>query len=163
METTLIILKPDAVQRGLLGSIVSRIEAKGLKIVGMKMVMLDERQLKVHYSHLTQRSFYPEIAEFMRRTPVVALCAEGLDCVAVVRRLCGITLAREAEPGTIRGDMAMSVQTNLVHASDSVEAAEVELGRLFEKEELFDYALLLEDYLYAYRERGLPFPYPENS
>jgi nucleoside-diphosphate kinase len=153
MERSLILLKPDAVQRGLLGTIISRIEGKGLKFVGMKMMQLDDEILASHYSHLITEPFYPDIAHFMQLTPVVAICIEGLDCVNTVRRICGITLAREAEPGTIRGELAMSVQTNLIHASDSVETAEREIERFFEKDELFDYRRALTEYIYSPTER----------
>src|SRR5579859_4666181 len=134
VERSLVLLKPDAVQRGLLGTIISRLENKGLKLVGVKMMQLDEAILANHYSHLTDKPFYPDIAAFMRLTPVVAICAEGLDCVDTLRRVCGITKAREADPGTIRGDLAMSIQANLIHASDSVESAEQEVERFFRKE-----------------------------
>jgi nucleoside-diphosphate kinase len=152
VERSLVLLKPDAVQRGLLGKIISRLEQKGLKIIGMKMMGLNDQILAEHYAHLASRPFYPELAEFMQSTPIVALCAEGVDCVATLRRICGITMAREAAAGTIRGDLAMSVQGNLVHASDSTENAEVEIRRFFVKEELFDYHLLLENYIYSSHE-----------
>jgi nucleoside-diphosphate kinase len=154
VERSLVLLKPDAVQRGLLGTIISRLENKGLKLVGIKMMQLDEDILANHYSHLTDKPFYPDIADFMRLTPVVAICVEGLDCVDTLRRICGVTLAREADPGTIRGDLSMSVQANLIHASDSVESAEQEIERFFRKEELFDYRLALSEYIYSRGERG---------
>jgi nucleoside-diphosphate kinase len=90
----------------------------------------------------------------MRLTPVVAICVEGLDCIDTLRRVCGITKAREADPGTIRGDLAMSIQANLIHASDSVESAEQEVERFFRKEELFDYQLALNEFVYSRGERG---------
>jgi nucleoside-diphosphate kinase len=154
MERSLVLLKPDAVQRGLLGTIISRIENKGLKLVGIKMMQLDDDILSNHYSHLADKPFFPEIAGFMKLTPVVAICVEGLDSVDTLRRICGITLAREADPGTIRGDLAMSIQANLIHASDSVETAEREVERFFGKEELFDYQLVLNEYVYSRSERA---------
>src|SRR6476619_1967223 len=110
MERTLVLLKPDAVQRGLLGEITGRFEKKGLKLVGMKMMRLDE-----HYSHLSHLPFFGDIKRFMMLAPVIATCWEGVDCVDTVRRICGVTKAREADPGTIRGDFGMSIQANLVH------------------------------------------------
>ena len=154
MERSLVLLKPDAVQRGLLGTIISRLEHKGLKLTGIKMMQLDEDILAYQYAHLTDKPFYPDIARFMRLTPVVAICVEGLDCVDTLRRICGITLAREADPGTIRGDLAMSVQANLIHASDSAETAAQEVERFFRKEELFDYPLALNEFVYSAGERG---------
>jgi nucleoside-diphosphate kinase len=154
VERSLVLLKPDAVQRGLLGTIISRLENKGLKLVGMKMMQLDNDILASHYSHLADKPFFPEIARFMRLTPVVAICVEGLDCVDTLRRVCGITLSREAAPGTIRGDLAMSIQANLIHASDSVETATEEIERFFKKEELFDYQLALSEYIYSVSERA---------
>src|SRR3954464_6285233 len=127
MERTLVLLKPDAVQRGLLGEIIGRFEKKGLKLVGMKMMQLEDALLEEHYSHLNHLPFFGEIKSFMMRTPVVALCLEGVDCIDAVRLLCGETLARKAPAGTIRGDLGMSIQANLVHASDSVETASREV------------------------------------
>ncbi len=154
MERSLVLLKPDAVQRGLLGTIISRLENKGLKLVGIKMMQLEDDILASHYSHLADKPFFPEIARFMKLTPVVAICVEGLDCVDTLRRVCGITLSREAAPGTIRGDLAMSIQANLIHASDSVETAAEEIERFFKKEELFDYQLALSEYIYSVSERA---------
>lgn len=154
MERTLVLLKPDAVQRGLLGEIISRVERKGLKLVGMKMFQPDAELLEEHYAHLVGQSFYDELSEFMRQTPIVAICVEGPDCVATLRRLCGPTKANEAPPGTIRGDLAMSVQSNLIHASDSLETAEVEIQRFFAKDELFDYSPALEEKGIIYSKHG---------
>lgn len=153
MERTLVLLKPDAVQRDLVGEIISRLERKGLKIVGLKMMRLSDELLNEHYSHLVGRDFFPEVKSFMQLAPVVALCLEGTDCVDTVRGLCGITKAREAAPGTIRGEFAMSVQANLIHCSDSLETARVEVPRFFKAEELFDYTDILEGYVYSSRER----------
>ena len=139
MERTLILIKPDALQRGLIGKVMSYFENKGLKLVGNKMMQLDDKILKEHYAHLVTKPFFKGIADFMSSAPVVAQCWEGNSAVAVVRNLCGITNAREAAPGTIRGDLAMSVMCNLVHASDSIETAKVEVPRFFKNDELFDY------------------------
>jgi|SRR5579863_272162 len=154
MERTLVLLKPDAIQRDLVGEIISRLERKGLKLVGMKMMSLASDLLDEHYSHLVGRSFYPSIRSFMQRTPVIACCWEGLDAVNTVRLLTGITKAREAAPGSIRGEFAMSVQTNLIHCSDSLETAQAEVTRFFKAEELFEYEDILETFLYSSDERG---------
>jgi nucleoside-diphosphate kinase len=139
MERTLILIKPDAIQRGLIGSVIARFEDKGLKVVGIKFLRLNDELCAEHYSHLADKPFFPAIRRFMQQTPVVALCLEGLDCVETVRSLCGITKARAAAPGTIRGDWAMSIQANLVHASDSLETANKEIVRFFDDAELFEY------------------------
>ncbi len=153
MERTLVLIKPDAVQRDLVGEIITRLERKGLKLVGIKMMMLPNDLLEEHYSHLRERDFFTEVKTFMRSTPIITCCWEGVDCVNTVRLLCGITKAREAEPGTIRGELAMSVQANLVHASDSLETAKVEIERFFKPEELFEYEDILHSYVYSSREQ----------
>lgn len=152
MERSLVLIKPDGLQRGLVGQIITRLESKGLKLVGIKMMKLDHALLNEHYAHLAERPFFKEIKDFMSSTPVIATCWEGTDCVSTIRQICGVTKAREAAPGTIRGDLAMSVQTNLVHASDSVEIAVVEIKRFFQEGELFDYNLITFPYLYSSRE-----------
>lgn len=153
MERTLVLLKPDAVQRDLIGEIIARLERKGLKLAGLKMMRLSDGLLHEHYSHLVGRDFFPEVKSFMQLTPVVACCLEGVDCVNTVRQLCGITKAREAAPGTIRGEFALSVQANLIHCSDSLETAKIEVPRFFKPEELFSYEDILEGYIYSARER----------
>lgn len=153
MERTLVLIKPDAMQRDLVGELIQRFERKGLKLVGIKMMALSDELLDEHYSHLAGRDFFAEIRTFMRSTPVIACCWEGVDCVNTVRIMCGITKAREADPGTIRGDLAMSVQANLVHASDSLETAEVEIPRFFNANELFEYEDVLNPFIYNSREK----------
>src|SRR5712692_9625227 len=153
MERTLVLLKLDAVQRDLVGEIIARLERKGLKLIGLKMMRLSDDLLDSHYSHLVGRDFFAEVKSFMQLTPVVACCWEGTDCVNTVRLLCGVTKAREAAPGTIRGELAMSVQANLVHASDSLETAGVEIERFFKSEELFDYEDALHPFIYSSREQ----------
>lgn len=139
MEQTLVILKPSAVHRHIMGEIISRIEKKGLIINGMKMMQLDEAILREHYAHLVDKPFFPFILNSMMATPVVVMCVEGKDAVAVVRQMVGATNGRKALPGTIRGDYSMSGQENIVHASDSVDNAQIELARFFKKEELFNF------------------------
>lgn len=153
MERTLILIKPDAIQRGLVGTIVARFERKGLKIVGIKMLSLDDVVLQEHYAHLADKPFFQSLAKFMKSTPVIALCIEGVEVVNAVRLLCGITKSREAEAGSIRGDFAMSVSCNVIHASDSVESAEKEVSRFFKHDELFDYEKT--EYLHVYSEDEL--------
>ena len=149
VEQTLVLVKPDAVQRGLVGRIITRFEEKGLKLTGMKLMTLSNELLNEHYSHLADRPFFPGTVKFMQASPVVAICLEGIDAVATVRGLCGITKSREAAPGTIRGDWAMSIQANLVHASDSREAASNEVPRFFKAAELFDYHSPLTGAVYS--------------
>jgi nucleoside-diphosphate kinase len=139
MERTLILLKPDAVQRELLGRVILRFEQKGLKIAGLKMILLHDKLLDEHYSHLKDKPFFKGIKDFMKSAPVIAMVLEGLECVEVVRGICGPTNARKAPAGTIRGDFALSVQSNIIHASDSKESAEKEVKRFFSKDELFEY------------------------
>jgi nucleoside-diphosphate kinase len=153
MERTLVLIKPDAIQRDLAGEIIKRLEAKGLKLVGIKMMQLADELLDEHYSHLRELKFFPEIKTFMKSTPIIACCWEGVDAANTVRLLCGITKAREAAPGTIRGEFAMSIQANLVHASDSPETAKVEVPRFFKAEELFAYEDALSPFVYSSSER----------
>jgi len=154
MERTLILIKPDAIGRGLIGKIITRFEEKGLKLAGIKFLKLTDSLLNEHYSHLADKPFFGGTKRFMQLTPVIAICVEGLECVETVRRLCGITKSREAAPGTIRGDWAMSIQANLVHASDSLETAEKEVARFFDKSELFEYESALTKLVYSEDELG---------
>ena len=154
LERTLILIKPDAIARGLAGIILSRFEQKGLKIAGLKMISLTDDLLKEHYSHLADKPFFPGIAKFMKSLPVLALCLEGKEAVEVCRRLCGITNSRKAEPGTIRGDFSSSMQANLVHASDSLETACLEVARFFQPQELVDYQAPLLDFILAADEQS---------
>lgn len=139
MEKTIVLLKPCTVQRGLIGEIITRFERKGLRIAGMKMMQLNEAILNEHYAHLSSKPFFPIVKDSMKAAPVVALCLEGINAVEVVRTMTGATNGRKALPGTIRGDYSMSGQENIVHASDSLETAAVELKRFFNDGETFDY------------------------
>lgn len=139
MEQTLVILKPSAVERRLIGQIISRIENRGLIITGMKMMQLDEKILREHYAHLVDRPFFPSIVESMTASPVIVMCLKGVDVVSVFREMTGVTNGRKALPGTLRGDFCVSGQANIVHASDSVENALIEINRFFRPEEIFDY------------------------
>lgn len=149
MEKTLVILKPCTLQRGIIGEIISRFEKKGLRLSGMKMIWLNDKILEVHYAHLKDKPFFKRIKDSMEICPVIVCCWEGVDAVHVVRTLAGTTNSRNAQPGTIRGDYSMSVQENVVHASDSVETANIELDRFFNSSEIFDYKLQYFQSLYA--------------
>jgi nucleoside-diphosphate kinase len=131
MERTLILLKPDAVQRGLVGQVLSRFEQKGLKIAAMKLMQITPELAAKHYEAHKERKFYPGLVKFMTSSPVVALALEGLDAVKICRTLMGATFGADAAPGTIRGDFGVSRSYNLVHGSDSPEAATRELGLFF--------------------------------
>lgn len=152
-ERTLVIIKPDALQRNLLGEIIRRFERKGLKIAGLKMMRISDLKIEEHYSHHKEKPFFAGLKRFMRSAPVVVMALEGLEAVSAVRLITGETKGRAADAGTIRGDLAMGVQTNLVHASDSVEAAERELARFFEKGELHDYKKMDFEWVYGEEER----------
>ncbi len=149
MERTLVLIKPDAVQRSLLGEIIGRFEKKGLKILGLKMMELEDIVLDEHYSHLVGKPFFPKIKEFMKSTPVVAMVLEGVDAVNAVRIIVGPTKGREADAGSIRGDLSMSIQTNVVHASDSLENAQAEIKRFFRDEEIFSYQKVDLSFVYS--------------
>lgn len=131
MERTYIMLKPDAIKRGLIGEIISMIEKKGFYITDMKMFKLNEEILKEHYAHLIEKPFFPEIVEYMTSGPVLGMIVEGEEVVKGMRKLMGATKWLEAEPGTIRGNYANSTTMNLIHGSDSVENAEIEIKRFF--------------------------------
>ena len=141
MERTLILIKPDALQRNLMGEIISRFERKGLKIVGMKMITLDDAVLDEHYAHHKDKSFFSDLKNFMKSSPVVAFVLEGPNVIRAVRIIVGATQPAEADAGSIRGDLSISASgANLVHASDSAETAEEEIKRFFNQDELFSYA-----------------------
>jgi len=154
MEKSLIILKPSAVQRFLVGDVITRFQRKGLVIAGIKMMQLDETILREHYAHLVERPFFPTLLKSMMATPVIVMCLEGKDVVAVVRSMVGVTNSRNAAPGTIRGDFGMSGQENIVHASDSPENAVIEVKRFFRDEEIFEYTPAILPSVYAPDERG---------
>lgn len=151
MERTLIIAKPDAVQRGLIGEIVKRLENKGLKLIGIKMISLDEAVLQAHYSHIVDKPFYKDVENFMKSSPVVVMAWEGYECTTSVRVLVGKTNPREADAGTIRGDLAIGSGRNLIHASDSKDSGAVEVDRFFDAEELFSYDK--SEYMHIYEDK----------
>ena len=150
LERTLVILKPSAVQRGLIGEITHRFERKGLRLAGMKMMQLTDEILSVHYSHLADKPFFQRIKDSMMATPVVAICLEGVSAVDVVRTITGPTNGRtKCVPGTIRGMYSNSYQENIVHASDSLENAAIELKRFFNDSEIFEFPRELFEVFYA--------------
>ncbi len=154
MERTLIILKPDAVQRGLVGEISSRLENKGLKLIGAKMMRLDSALLRAHYAHIVDKPFYKGIEDFMQSSPVVVMAWQGYECVDSVRKLVGATNPRLADAGTIRGDLAIGQGRNLIHASDSKENGEEEIARFFDDGEVFDYDKSEYEQVYEPYERS---------
>ena len=143
MERTLVLLKPDCVQRRLIGRILARFEDKGLNIIAMKMMQVTPELSKEHYAEHVQKPFYQGLEDFITSGPIVALAVEGLQAIRVVRDMLGATNGLKAAAGTIRGDFSSSMQMNLVHASDGPEAAERELGLYFQADELHPYAPLL--------------------
>lgn len=149
MEKTLVILKPCCLQRGLIGEVIHRFERKGLQLCGIKMTWLTDELLAEHYAHLAAKPFFKRIKDSMMVTPVIVCCWKGLDAVEVVRSMAGPTNGRQAPPGTIRGDYSMSVQENIVHTSDSVETAAIELVRFFSDDEIFEFDQHKFDFLYA--------------
>ncbi len=149
MEQTLVILKPSCVARGLMGEVIGRIEKRGITIIAMKMMQLTIEKLREHYAHLADRPFFPGLAASMMATPVVCMVLKGVDVVSVFREMVGVTNGRNAQPGTLRGDLCMSNQANIIHASDSVENAKIEIARFFSPEEICDYTPANIGFLYA--------------
>lgn len=148
LEKTLVILKPSAVQRGLIGEITTRFERKGLRLAGMKMMQLTDELLNEHYAHLSEKPFFQRVKNSMMASPVIVCCYEGVDAIQVMRSMTGATNGRVAIPGTIRGDFSVSSQENIVHTSDSPKTAIEEINRFFKPEELFEYKQVHMPYLY---------------
>lgn len=148
METTLIILKPDAVQRGLVGRILSRLEEKGLQIVGLKLMQISQDLAAKHYSDHRERPFYPGLVRFMTSSPVVVLAVRGVGAIGVCRNLMGATFGSKAAAGTIRGDFGVSNSFNLIHGSDSPEAAAKELTLFFAPGEILEFARPIDAWVY---------------
>ena len=147
MEQTLIIFKPSAIERGLVGEIIARFERKGLVISAMKMMNLSEELLREHYAHLTDKPFFHEILSSMTASPVIVAVLSGKEAISVVRLMTGATNGRQAAPGSIRGDFAMSNQENIIHASSSPEDAAAEIKRFFTPGEIFDYLPVTMKYI----------------
>lgn len=149
MEKTLVIIKPCALQRELIGEIITRFERKGLQLCGIKMIQLNDTILAEHYAHLVERPYFKRIKDSMMITPVIVCCWKGVDAVHIVHAMAGKTNGREAVQGTIRGDFSVSVQENIIHTSDTVENAEAELNRFFKQDEIFDFKPNNLGFLYA--------------
>ena len=149
MERTLIIVKPDGVQRSLVGEIISRFERKGLKLVGLRLMRVDDTLAERHYAVHAGKHFYAGLIEFITSGPVAALALEGPDAIATVRRMVGRTMPNEAEPGTIRGDLGISGLRNLIHASDAPETAAAELDLWFGSDALVDYQRAIDAWVVA--------------
>jgi len=149
----LVIIKPDAVNRALVGEILHRFEGKGLKIIGMRMEHLTPYTLKQHYAHHQNKEFFEELINYMSSIPSILLVLEGKEVIIVVRKMIGGTLGREADPGTIRGDLSVSNQANLIHASSTPEEAREEIKRFFKEEELYNYNKMNFDWIYTKKEK----------
>src|SRR5438270_6014944 len=148
MERTLIIFKPDAVQRGLSGEILSRFERKGLQVVGMKFMQIPKSLAGTHYEQHKGKPFYEGLVKFMTSSPVVVLALKGKDAINIARKMMGKTFGSQAEPGTIRGDYGVSNSYNLIHGSDSPESAQRELGLFFKGDELLDWTPAVQTWVY---------------
>ncbi len=148
METTLIILKPDAVQRGLMGKIITRFEDKGLHIVGAKLMVISQELAAKHYKDHASKGFYAGLVKFMTSAPVLVLAVRGVGSIAIARKMMGATFGSKAEPGTIRGDFGVSNSFNLIHGSDSPEAAARELELFFGRGEVLDAQRAIEPWVY---------------
>jgi len=152
-ERTLIIIKPDALQRNLLGEIINRFERKGLKIVGLKMTSIDDLKIEEHYSHHKDKPFFESLKRYMQSSPAVVMVLAGKNAVSATRLIVGPTKGYEADAGSIRGDFSMSNQCNIVHASESPEIAETEIYRFFNENELFEYKKIDFEFIYGEDER----------
>jgi nucleoside-diphosphate kinase len=149
MQRTLVLTKPDAVQRGLIGEILGRFERKGLKVVGLRMLAVPREMAEEHYAIHAGKHFYDGLVEFITSGPVAAIALEGPDAIAVVRKMVGKTMPNEAEPGTIRGDLGISGLRNLIHASDAPETAEAELALWFGADAQVDYEREVDAWIVA--------------
>ena len=149
MQRTLVLVKPDGVQRGLIGEIVGRFERKGLKVLGLRLLSVSREMAEEHYAVHAGKHFYAGLVEFITSGPVAAVALEGPDAIAVVRRVVGATMPSQAEPGTIRGDFGISGLRNLIHASDGAETAEAELRLWFGSDALSDYGRAIDEWIVA--------------
>jgi nucleoside-diphosphate kinase len=149
MQRTLVLAKPDAVQRGLIGEIIDRFERKGLKVIGLRLLTVPRQMAEQHYAIHAGKHFYAGLVEFITSGPVAAVALEGPDAIAVARRLVGKTMPNDAEPGTIRGDLGVSGLRNLIHASDAPETADTELALWFEPGALIDYRREIDAWIVA--------------
>ena len=146
-EGTLVLIKPDGIQRGLMGAIISRLEARGLKLVAAKLIQMDQELARSHYQVHAGKPFFAGLVAFTTSSPVLAMVWQGKDAVEVVRKTMGTTDPVKAEPGTIRGDMAINIGRNLVHGSDSMETAQQEISLFFSEKEILDYPRDIEGWV----------------
>jgi len=153
-QQSVVLVKPDALQRGLLGEIIHRFERKGIKLIGLKMMRLTDEVLDQWYVHHKEKAFFAGLKKFMQSSPIVAMLWEGIDAIPVVRKIVGATSGREAEAGSIRGDFSMSRQLNLIHASDGEESAKKEKGLVFSDEEVVEWQSADECLFYSSEELG---------
>ena len=154
MEQSVVLVKPDGLQRGLIGEIIHRFERKGLHLTALKMMEMDEKTLEQWYVHHKDKPFFGNLKSYMMSYPIVAMLWEGIEATKTIRNLLGITKGREAAPGTIRGDFAMSQQYNLVHASENVENAEKEKALIFTDSEVFSWKKIVSSQIYSEEEIG---------
>jgi nucleoside-diphosphate kinase len=150
MERTLIILKPDAVQRGICGEIIQRFEKKGLQIVGLKFMRIPQSLAETHYAPHKGKPFYEGLVKFMTSSPVIVIALSGKDAIGISRKMMGATFGSKAEPGTIRGDFGVSNSFNLIHGSDSTESAQRELDLFFKRDELLEWKPTIEPWVYDF-------------
>jgi nucleoside-diphosphate kinase len=150
MERTLIIFKPDAVQRGLCGEILTRFEKKGLQIAGLKFMRIPATTAETHYAPHKGKPFYEGLVKFMTSSPVVVVALQGKDAITIARGMMGATFGSKAAPGTIRGDFGVSNSFNLIHGSDSPEAAQKEIGLFFKPDELVDWTPTIQAWVYDF-------------
>ncbi|MCY4623826.1 MAG: nucleoside-diphosphate kinase [Chloroflexi bacterium] len=147
MQTTLVLIKPDGLQRGLAGEIISRLERRGLQLVGMKLMRVDEALAHLHYEAHVERPFFPGLVQFITSSPIIAMAVRGPDSVELVRQTVGATNPAAAAPGTIRGDLGIDIGRNLIHGSDSPEAAVREVALFFAPEEVVDWERNVEGWI----------------
>jgi nucleoside-diphosphate kinase len=148
VERSLVMIKPDAVQRGIVGEVISRLERKGLKLCAMKMLKIDRQLAQRHYGEHEGKPFYEPLLRYITASPVVAMVIEGRNAISIIRKLVGATDVEEALPGTIRGDLVIHERSNIVHASDSNESAAREIGVFFSEEEILEYEKNMDHWIY---------------
>lgn len=148
MERTFLMVKPDGVQRNLIGEIVSRFEKKGFQLVGAKLMQIPKEVAEKHYGEHKDKPFYDELVSFITSGPVFAMVWQGENVIATARQMMGTTNPKDAQPGTIRGDFGVTVGKNVIHGSDSLESAEREIALFFKEEELIDYKKLIDNWIY---------------
>jgi len=146
-ERTLVLVKPDGVQRGLVGQVISRFEAKGLRLAALKLMRIDEDLAGRHYAEHREKPFFGSLVSFITSGPVAAMVVEGPGAVATVRQMMGVTNPAQSAPGTIRGDLGLTIGMNIIHGSDSVERAAVEVALFFSPEEVLDYTRDVERWI----------------